>query len=103
MADKKEWGPKMNETYYIRGIIIWKKRLKCKYLGSEEKIDKCLLLIIDAVFKTALTRMHEHYLQYTQDEIASILWWEDEAVGPGPQVVTGGLCLRDKPSQHVGR
>src|SRR6218665_1621821 len=34
-------------------------------------------------------------IKHMQDEIPSILWWEDEAVGPGPQVVTGGLCLRE--------
>ena len=32
-------------------------------------------------------------IKHAQDEIASILCWEDEAVGPGPQVVTGGLDL----------
>src|SRR6218665_2310574 len=38
-----------------------------------------------------------------KDEIASILCWEDEAVGPGPQVVTGGLDLWEESTQHVAR
>src|SRR6218665_1335220 len=35
--------------------------------------------------------------------IASIQCWEDEAVGLGPQVVTGGLDLWEESTQHVAR
>ena len=29
------------------------------------------------------------------------LWWEDAAVGPGSQVITGGLDLWEESTQHV--
>src|SRR6218665_2446611 len=66
-------------------------------------------LVINADFKTAITLMQRHHLQYNllikhaRDEIASILCWEDEAVGPRPQVVTGGLDLWEESTQHVAR
>ena len=64
------------------------------------------------VYKFVINGNHTHaegslainlLIKHARDEIASILCWEDEAVGPGSQAIAGGLDLWEESTQHVAR